>query len=155
MAVDNATHSFGTKVRTATWDAGTPETPPADGTFAEFGDLVDLTLPKSQVTKMKATKLNQANRWHRKKPGFIEPGDLTFRIQFIKANYNTLLGYVDAGTELWWSVDIPDSDSASQFSNLKFHGFVSGLGGEVPEDDFISVDVEICVNGKPQFTQAA
>ncbi len=152
MSVDQTTHGFGTKIRTGTWTASTPETPPADNTFVEFGEIVDVNLPKLAVTKMNATKLNQTDRYKRRKPGFIDPGDLSFKIHFKKADYNTLLGYVTNGTELWWDTDVPEPDDATHVSNLKFHGFVAELGGTIPEDDGITVDVSICVNGKPQWT---
>jgi hypothetical protein len=150
MAIDKTTHGFGTLLKTGTWAAATPETVP--GTLTSFGELVDLDLPKSSSKEVTATKLNQANKYHRFRKGFINAGELRVKVHFDKTDFNTLLTYDAAGTEVWWVVCIPEPDDETHLSTFAFHGFVKELGASVPEDDGITAEFVIKVNGKPQFT---
>lgn len=155
MAVDKTTHSFATKLRTAAWSAATPETVPADGSFSDFGQATEYDVPKSASTDVKATRLNQTDRYHRFKKGFIDAGELVVRGHFDKTDYNTLLTDDAAGTEKWYQVQIPEPDSTTNVSKFSFHGYVKGLGIAVPDDEGISCEFTIKVNGKPQFTPFA
>lgn len=148
--MDETTHGFGTKLLTGTWSSSTPETVP--GSLTEFGDLIDLDLPKSATTEVKATKLNQANTSMRWRAGFTNEGEERVKVHFNKTDFNTLIGYKDARTELWWVTRIPEPDDATHYSTYAVHGFVKEIGATIPEDDGITCEFVIKVNGRPQFT---
>lgn len=149
MAIDKTTHSFGTILKTGTWSASTPETIP---TMTAFGQATNIQVPESKTTAINATRLNQANKYKRSRPGLIDPGELQFDGYFDKTDFATLKGYEEAGTEFWIQVAIPEPDDATHLSTWSAHGFISSLGVAAQEDDGIMCPVSFHVNGKPQFT---
>lgn len=149
MAIDKTTHSFGTILKTGTWSAATPETIP---TMTAFGQATNITVPSLKTTAISATRLNQTDRYKRFRAGLVEAGEMKFDGFFDKTDYNTLLGYVTSGTEVWWQVAIPEPDNSSNLSTFTFHGFVLELGQSEDEDSSIMCPVTVKVNGKPQFT---
>ncbi|HYE20979.1 MAG TPA: hypothetical protein VEA69_21210 [Tepidisphaeraceae bacterium] len=149
MAIDKTTHSFGTILKTGTWSAATPETIPS---MTAFGQATNIQIPESKTTAINATRLNQTNKYKRKRPGLVDPGVLTFDGHFDKTDFATLKAYEEAGTEFWIQVCIPEPDDATHLSTWSAHGFLGSLGVPVEEDDGIKCSVGFEVNGKPQFT---
>ena len=150
---DYATSSFAANISTGTWSSSTPETPP--GSYTAFGQLMDVQLPNYDVKEIKATSLNQADRFDRFKPSFVNAGECQFTIHFAKANFNTVITDIAAGTEKWFKIEIPEPDDATHMSKFEFHGFWKSAPIEVPNSDSgdgITVKITVKVNGKPQFT---
>lgn len=149
---DNATSPFGVVIGTGTYTAGS-ETPP--GSYTDFGQLIDVQLPGMDVKEVKATHLNQADRFDRFKQGFVNAGEVAFTIHFDKTSYNTILTSIAAATEFWVRVEIPEPDNATHVSEWEAHGFWKGAPVEIPNSestDGITCKVTFKVNGKPQFT---
>lgn len=150
---DNSTCPYGAKFSIGDFDTSNPETPP--GSYAEFGQLVETAFPEITVAEIKATRLNQADMYKRKRPGFLDAGKVPVQVYYDKADYALLKGYVDARAEKWFKVEAPEDDDPTHTSKCQFHGFFSKLGQTIPNPDdengMISM-VEITVNGKPQFT---
>ena len=152
MAEDKTTHSHGAVLKTGTWSASTPETIPS---MSAFGQCYAIDIPELKTTFVSASRLNQSDRYNRFRNGRVDPGEVTMEAHFDKTDYNTLKTLVDAGTQLWIQVSIPEPDSTSNVSTWSAHGWISALGIGIPDDGGITAPFAFKVNGKPQYTPYA
>lgn len=152
MAEDKTTHSHGTRLKKGTWAAATPETIP---TMTDFGQAMSIDIPELKTTFVSASRLYQSDRYNRFRNGRVDPGEITIDGHFDKTDYDTLKTLVDAGTQIWLQVNIPEPDDATHLSPWSAHGWISSLGIGVPDDEGVSCAFAFKVNGKPQFTAYA
>ncbi len=109
---------------------------------------LDVTIGESKTTHLKST--GAANTYE---PGWIEPGNNTFKLFLVKAMLTTLYGL--KRTSLYYRITLPLIGSETTPSKWEFQGFFNKYG--MPEfdadsDDQIMIDCGIKVSGLPTFT---
>lgn len=104
----------------------------------------------SSVTRL--THLESDNKAHEKIPGFMDAGQMTFRLNYFQANVlaqYTLLPDEFGATPGWrryqWLMQFPDG------GQWYCTGFVQGMPFDVPEDDRITTELTVEVSGYPVF----
>lgn len=89
---------------------------------------------------------------------FVDPGEGTFTIDWLKTDFTTLVGMVDDADPIYWRFVIPDGSDLTDpttCSRLQFQGLVTRLGITFPTDgDRIGCPVTIKFSGAPTFTEA-
>lgn len=124
-------------------------------TYANLGTIEDFDLPSIKATIIRVSNIQQSNKWHQKRGGMIDGGDLKFKMFFLKADYATILGYVGAdqivaGTNT--KIKITFSDLGVTASTAVFNGFVAEMAGVAPLDDKIMCNMSVAINGIITFT---
>lgn len=137
MAVSSAIHSYNSTLSVSATQGG------SDTELSEVLDISD----DFNVKEVKTTHLKSDSAAHEYIPGLIEAGMVSITLNFVKAQYNTIIAALR--TAYWYK--ITDSDG----SVTAFKGFYRKVGKRIVEDDRITVTVEIKRTGLPTFTAAA
>ncbi len=120
----------------------------ADGNaYTTLAEVEDISGPAVSVTVIDVSHLTSPLEWKEKLDGFADAGEVTFKLNFLKAEYAALFNLVDNGGLYYWKVSSP------QQSTWVMRGFISKLGSMIPTDGKISTDVTLSISGKPTFTQ--
>jgi hypothetical protein len=135
--MSSATHSFG-----STLGVG-----PIGGTYVTISEVADINGPDVKVASTKVTHLTSANAFQEKIPGYADAGQLVFKLNFVKAQFSTLYGYLRVVKG--WLMTFADG------STMEMVGFIVGIKPGVSEENQIMVDVTVEVTGKPVFVAAA
>lgn len=98
--------------------------------YLDIGELVEFDPPLRTRAPIKNSHLASASQTHTYQSGFIEPGEIPFKIHFKKADYNTLDGHFKGGLNRNYRVRYNDGSTATNGSNLIFEAFVMELGDE-------------------------
>lgn len=97
-----------------------------------------------QISAIETTHLASSNAFKEFLPGLGDGGELSFTINYIKAQMTSL--YALARTVSAFTLTLSDG------STLTGSGFFTSLGLAAPEDDRITQDVTVKITGKPTFT---
>lgn len=139
MSASQATHSYGSKIGTSTTSGGS---------YTDFAEVIDLgddiELPGSNVTHLLSDGATKEM-----KPKLIDPGSATLKLNFTKAQYNTMLGYVTTRAQRFFKITLADGSIAGPWL-----AHISKLGTAVPDDDRITNDVTLLRSGVLAFTPA-
>lgn len=123
-----------------------------DATYTELTDLKEIGSPGNPtIEQIESTPLNPTNRRREFLAGLIDGGRFTFMQMWNKSRYNTLKGFADAGTNLYWRIDLPDSGTSTD----KFRGALSQCTfGPIRTSEIIMITCEVQVSGDETFTPA-
>lgn len=109
-----------------------------------FTTVTELLTAKHSGYKVSVAKFDgpgNSTAFIEKKPGMIDPGQITVTISYDKTQYNTLQTAAAARTIKWCKLTAPDG------GNLIFQGFFTGLDFAVPEDDKVTDDLTLEITG--------
>ena len=139
------THSYGTKFSIDS-TGGT--------SYVDLAEVLEVTGPDMNVAKTKFTNLGSPNAAEEYKPGLIDPGMLTMKLNWTKAAYSTWMPLLrTAGMS--WKITFPLVGAEVTASTLTGKGFITKFGLTVPDNDRITQDVELAVTGFPVFTSGS
>lgn len=121
-------------------------------TWNTVGQIWEIgNIPTKTTTVIDHTNLASPGASKERRPGLKDPGDVTFKILYGKANYGVLFNDWSSRTyPLYWRLVF--SDIVSTASTESNAGFVSKIAGELPQDDKILAEVTITFSGLPVFT---
>lgn len=122
------THGYGTKLQ---YDAdGTPP-------FTDLTDLRGVTPPNPERGEAEITHLESAGMAREYMASWINTGEVPFTGYYTKAQFNTLLGFLAAGTTYYWRVLFPLIGAEATNGYVAFQGFVKKVGFDeiTTEDD--------------------
>src|SRR5437868_173042 len=106
---------------------------PAGGTtYVNLAEVVDDNGPDIAVGSTKFTHLNSDNAFHEYKPGLGEGGNLSLKLNFAKAQFNTLLGYLRTAG-MAWKITYPLVGAEVTASKLEGKGHLAKLGKAIPD----------------------
>lgn len=132
-------HSFGAQMYFG------PADPPT-----QVGGIISISMSGFDTTQTHVTALDQAVRWKEFLNGLVDGGDVTFKINFLKTQLTTLMGYVGHADPYYQKIYAPDGSTLTGRANLqKF------VPLDIPEDDRITADVTLKLTGIQVFTAAA
>lgn len=123
------------------------------GAYTAVAKVVDVVPPKYAVPGVNATHHGSTNATEEKRPGLIDPGEITFKILLAKAQYNTLDGLLRLLK--YWKITWPLATGESSASQWICYGFLAELAPTLPLKDPMECDGKIILSGKPTFTQGS
>lgn len=135
---------------------GTLQYDSGGGSYVDIGEIVSFDPFVQEVTDVKTSHLASTNATHEYLPGFIEPGEVAFTLNFAKAAYNTLHGHLQGRATRNYKVRVNDGSGATTGSNSVFLGYVKRLGKANLSTDStnpIQATGAIKVSGSVTFTQ--
>uniref|UniRef100_A0A6M3IR87 Putative capsid protein n=1 Tax=viral metagenome TaxID=1070528 RepID=A0A6M3IR87_9ZZZZ len=115
--------------------------------FSNFGEIISWNGPGNTRNTFKLTHLNSDGGWQEYGPGFRDGGEVTLGMNFVLADYNTLLNDLKSNDLHNYQTVYPDTGA----STIQFAAFVTKLTPTVPEDDRITVDVTLQISGEPDL----
>jgi hypothetical protein len=122
----------------------------AGTTYTTIAKVTELDRPKQTVSDAKNSHLTSTGATHTYLPGMIEPGEVACKIIYDKTLENTLLGFFQARTTLFWKITMPDGTTTG--STYVFNGFIKEFGGSVPMEETVQTEIKIKVTGVTTFT---
>lgn len=140
MPESAAIHSYN-----ATLTRSTTET----GTYTALGEVVDIEWDSGDVPVSDVTHLQSPNAMREKQPKLIDVGEITFMINFVKGQYNTLFTDWKARTRNWFKLNTPDGSVLGPF-----RAWIKKLPIKVPDDDRVTSSITLTINyaGTATFT---
>lgn len=136
MPVSSAIHSYGTVLSYCATSGGS---------YTAVAEVIDLD-ENFDVPEFKTTNLTSPSGTNEYKPKLAEPGECTFKANYISSVYNTLFGIMAARTQYFWKVTTPENSVAF------FFGHISKCKRTEPDDDGIKIDITIKRSGVITFT---
>jgi predicted secreted protein len=134
--VSNSIIGFGTKVQVG--NGGTTET------FTDIPEIVgDIDGPSTSMSPIEVTPHKTSDFYREYKPGLIDPGEIGFKMNYIKDNtvQEGLKADFDARTLRHFRMVFPDSYTVA------FTGFVSEYSQSEPSEAAITYQVKIKISG--------
>ncbi len=134
---------------------GTLQYDSGGGVYVDVGQIVDFTSHVAEVTDVKTSHLASTSATHEYLPGFIEPGTVSFTLNFVKTDYTTLHGHLLARQTRNYKIRLNDGSTASNGSNTVFLGYVKSLGkGQLSTDATAPIQAtgSLKVSGVPTYT---
>lgn len=160
MSEATGMHSYQAHVYAAPYGTANPlGADPELGGFTKLAEVISINGLPMSATVTKVTHLSSDGKAQEKVPGFLDAGQITFRLNYQasaipgKLAYAGLLALLPQASDTFpgwgryqWVVQFPD---AGQWYAT---AFIQGTPFEVPEDDRITVEVTLEVSGRPVFT---
>jgi hypothetical protein len=116
-------------------------------TWTSIGQILSVEIPQLTADKIDRT-VSSTNDYKRSMPGMVEVSDLTFELlqdldETTGAAQRALLGFLKAGTTIYWRVEVPADRNQSEFVALEFQGFVGSWQPSAPVDDKQVLNVSV------------
>lgn len=160
MAGSKGMHSYKTFIFNAAFGVADPAGDQLGGEWTPIAEVISINgLPMNpSVTRL--THLDSDTKAHEKIPGFLDAGQITFRVNYHSAltagklalpALMALLPHPDVNdvSPAWgryqWVVQFPDG--AQWYATA----FIQGMPFDVPDDDRIAVEFTLEVSGRPTF----
>lgn len=128
-------------------------------TFTSVGCLLSLDLAGFTRDIKEGTCLSQSTLWKTFFPAFIDAGEITGELDWVKAQYQIVFNMLDDAAAIPWRIVVPDgSDLATPTTctRLQCDGILSKLGLGFPSDgDRIRSSFTIKLSGAPTLTLAS
>lgn len=134
----------------ATPGAGTQigYTPIGGGSLTPLGEVTNLKLGGLAVDKIDTTNMQSLNNRMERTGGWIDPGDMTGTMHYLKAQTTTLLNTLIRTTYIW-TITYPDG------STYVCNGFLDKLGTAFELKGLINQDFGVALSGKETFTEGS
>ena len=122
--------------------------------FTAIANVKSISGPGFKVTVIDTTTHSTVGNYREKAPVLVDAGTLTFMVNY-DPNDATLApatGLINDLSELTtsnWQLQFPPSDSLN--TQMEFSGFVTGHPFTFPVDNVIEGNIEITIDGKPEF----
>lgn len=161
MAAANGQHSYGALLFAGPYGTANPDgADPTGAGFDVIAEVISASGLAMNSTVTKVTHLASDGKAHEKVPGFLDAGQITFKLNQYsgsiagKLAMTGLLALLPQASDTapdWgryqWVVQFPDG------GQWYATGFLQGVPFEVPEDDRVTVEATIEVSGRPVFTE--
>lgn len=113
------------------------------GTFNDVANVFGISGPGMSRETIEITTYD-SDGWREKIGGLRDGGQITFTMNFVRANYLILKGDFENDDPINYQVVFPDTEGTT----LSFAGLVTELPTTIPEGDRITVDVTVEIAGK-------
>lgn len=134
MAATQAIEGYGTILSTST-----------DGvTYTQRAEIRKIDQPGIEPKSLNASNLLSPGGWDEFLPGMIDAGEFTCEANWIKTEFNALLGLI--GTVIWLKITFTTG------STFVCKGFITKQGQMIDMDDVIKMPVTFKLTGQPTFT---
>lgn len=120
--------------------------------YVEVAGFKNISGPKEKVGVSDATTLTSASSTKEKIAGLIDSGSLSGTLIFRTAVNTTLRATLR--TMQGVQVQAADGTGATTGSSWQFSAFITAIGPDFPEDDCITVDIEMEISGPVTYAAA-
>lgn len=118
------------------------------GSYTSVGEVIDVAPPDEAVANdIELTHYLSDNDTIEYKPGWNEPGESTFQINFVPAQYQTLR--LLKGVTKWWKITYHDG------SFEVTQAYIKRLSKAVPIKDRITATITLRTSGATSFSAAS
>lgn len=97
------------------------------GTFTYIDEIISVGTPPLKRGRIQASTIRTANKVMRKKPGWIDPGEVPFEVAMTEAQLTVLFNHFWAGTDLYWNEIYPLAFDSTHPGFLNYRGFIGDL----------------------------
>lgn len=137
MSTSTGTHSYSS---TLSWDT-------AGGTnYTALAEVVNIDMPALKVPAADFSNLNSPSATREKRPKMVDPGSGKFTLTWTKAMHTSLMAQLRT-YPISWKVTYPLVGTETTASKATWTGFIGGIGNPIPEDDRITLDVDLEASG--------
>ena len=95
--------------------------------WTEINELTDVDAPPLVAGRIPASTLVTPNKVSRKKPGWIDPGECTFKVALTAAQLSSLFDHFFTRQQTWWREYYPPDFGGTTVGGLEFHGWIGNL----------------------------
>lgn len=145
-----AESSIGVKLAYST-DGGTNYTTP--------GCIVSIDMPGFTRETKDGTCLSQTSLWKTYFGAFIDAGEITAEVDWLKTDYSAIYALLDDASPNTWRIVVPDGtdpDTPTTCTRLVCQGLLTKIGISFPSDgDRIKIPITIKLSGSPTLTLAS
>ncbi len=120
------------------------ESVPGNGVYAQFGEVVSIGGPETEVGAINVTHLQSPDFTKEFIPGLIDGGLVNLEINFTRATMSTLQGLLRAIR----NYKITFADSAT---TCTFAGMITKYGNNEQVEEAIRIPLTIKVSGRPAW----
>lgn len=114
-------------------------------TYTTIAEVFNCAMPEYDQPKVKATHYTSPNRTHEYIEGWKDGSDLEFELNYTSAERAALLGI--RGVMKTWKLTYPDGATDI------FKGYVSKVGGAIPNEDRVTMKVTLTLTGDTAYTE--
>ncbi len=123
--------------------------------FTAIGNVKSINGPGFKVTVIDTTTHSTVGNYREKAAVLVDAGALTFMVNYDPSDATLapstgLINDLSELTESNWQLQFPLSDTSN--TQMEFRGFVTGHSFTFPVDNVIDANIEITLDGKPEFT---
>lgn len=119
--------------------------------FTAVAQIKDVAGPKISRDTKETTHHDSTDGWKEFAPGLKDGGEVTWKVNLIKATVDNMLTELATDEASNWQVIYPYTSSTGKRNVWNFAGILTGL--EASEDTILEADLTIKVTGKPTFTE--
>jgi predicted secreted protein len=125
-------------------DGGGPEV------FATIGEATNISGPELDRDVIDVTSHDSPNRFMEYVGGLIDPGEVTFTVNWDPDIHVVLVDDFQDPTPRNYKIVLPTPPGGE----WAFSAFITGMSHEYPHDDKMSADFTFKISGEPTFTPA-
>ena len=103
-------------------------------------EVLSIGGPEQAADVLDVTNMDSATKTAEKIKGMLDAGEISFELNYVKAQAATLQGKLGGAAETWL-ITLPDA------STYSCSGFISSLGTQIPFDDKITQSCTITLTG--------
>ncbi len=123
--------------------------------FTAIANVKSISGPGFKVTVIDTTTHSTAGNYREKAPVLVDAGSTTFMVNYDPADPTLApaTGLINDLSELTtsnWQLQFPLSDTLN--TQMEFRAFVTGHSFTFPVDNVIEANIELTIDGKPEFT---
>jgi len=96
-------------------------------TWTYINELTDVDAPPLVIGRIPASTLLTPNKVMRKKPGWIDPGEATFKVALTASQLTVLCQNFFSRASLFWQEYYPSDFGGTVVGGLKFFGWIGNL----------------------------
>jgi len=115
-----------------------------NGTYNSVAEVISITGPSMSRSTIDTTHLGVSAGYRTFIAGLRDPGQVTFTINYNRADYDSLKTDFESDTEQDYAIELPDDDNTA----FLFSGLVTELPLTIPADDRVTGDITIQVSGQ-------
>jgi|SRR5665213_1647834 len=123
-------------------------TPVGGGSMVVLGEVTNLKLGGLSVDKIDTTNFQSLSNRMEKTGGWVDPGEMSGTMHYLKAQTTTLLSTIIRTTYIW-TITYPDA------STYVCNGFLDKLGQAFDMKKLIDQDFSIALSGKEVYSAGA
>ena len=126
----------------------------SDGTnTTTIGNVLNIGGPDQTRDVIDITTMDSANLRREFIPGLIDPGEITFDVNYDGTAAGTAndLHNLQTATAMTWKITFNDSTVETSKSSFSNTGFMTNLGFQIPFDDKVTQSVTVKMTGTPTY----
>jgi len=115
----------------------------------QFAQITNLSLPDQDADEVDLTSFDSADGYREFVQGLKDPGTVDVEAWFTKVFADEMQDDFNEGNINTYVIEFPNEEG------VEFEAFVQSIGGEVPMEDGLSMEVTLKLTGKPEWKDDA